>query len=227
MRTHLGILAGLTMALSFTPAAAQNGPMPCTSTGAVKPVAANDHSVTQEDYPLLSRTLKEEGSVLLKFDIKEDGSVANVQVATSSGFPRLDEAAIDMANKKWRYAPGMQNCKPVLTAWSASVAWHLPTATATAQPAVTGTNSVVAAVSDYPAGARARGEEGVTKLEVMFMPTNSKPVILLVTSSGSTELDQAAMQIVAARMHGKAADYAGQPLVTTLPIQVVWRLPRS
>ncbi len=44
-------------------------------------------------YPERARRMRWEGRVLLSFSILEDGSVRNVVVATSSGFPVLDESA--------------------------------------------------------------------------------------------------------------------------------------
>lgn len=226
MTTISRILAGALLAgcLLSPPAFAQTAT--CANPGTVKPVASNDHSVKDENYPLLSRSLKEEGTVVLKFNVKEDGSVDDLQVATSSGFPRLDEAALELV-KNWRYSPGTQNCKPVVTAWTASLNWKLagPAPSASVQAVADKLNTVAAAPADYPAGARDRHEEGTTVLLVMFVPTMAQPVILVVTSSGSKELDQAAVQIATARVHMKAADYAGQQLVSFMPLQVLWRLP--
>ena len=55
-------------------------------------------------YPRLSKRLREEGLVILELLVLEDGSVAEIVVKTSSGFPRLDKAAL-AAVSKWRYTP--------------------------------------------------------------------------------------------------------------------------
>lgn len=46
-------------------------------------------------YPLVSRRLSEQGSVVLRFLVAPDGSVQKGMVSTSSGYERLDQAALD------------------------------------------------------------------------------------------------------------------------------------
>lgn len=48
----------------------------------------------QPDYPPTSRRLGEAGSVVLQVLVGPDGSVQDGKVKTSSGYPRLDEAAL-------------------------------------------------------------------------------------------------------------------------------------
>ncbi len=55
-------------------------------------------------YPALSRRLREQGRVLLDVYILADGSVGQLRLKRSSGYPRLDEAALD-AVRRWRYIP--------------------------------------------------------------------------------------------------------------------------
>tara|TARA_R110002111_G_scaffold115634_2_gene176588 strand:+ start:417 stop:1055 length:639 start_codon:yes stop_codon:yes gene_type:complete len=55
-------------------------------------------------YPRLSKRLREEGLVILELLVLVDGSVAEITVKTSSGFLRLDKAAL-AAVSKWRYTP--------------------------------------------------------------------------------------------------------------------------
>lgn len=55
-------------------------------------------------YPPMSRRLREEGVVLLKVNVRADGSVANALVEKRSGSQRLDEAALD-AVRRWRFVP--------------------------------------------------------------------------------------------------------------------------
>lgn len=60
------------------------------------------------DYPGLSMRMNEQGKVVLRVEIGEDGRVANVEVKTSSGFRRLDDAALS-AVKTWRCKPSVRN----------------------------------------------------------------------------------------------------------------------
>lgn len=63
-------------------------------------------------YPPLSRRLGEEGVVVLHVELDESGAVAQAHVRTSSGFRRLDEAAL-AAIKGWRCLPAQRNGQPV------------------------------------------------------------------------------------------------------------------
>lgn len=58
-------------------------------------------------YPPLSRRLGEQGKVLLRVQVSADGKPLAVEVKTSSGFTRLDEAA-GKAAAKWRFVPARQ-----------------------------------------------------------------------------------------------------------------------
>jgi len=70
----------------------------------------------QPEYPPTSRRLGEEGSVVLQVLVGADGTVKDGKVQTSSGFPRLDEAALKHALRAWRFTPGTEDGAPV-TAW--------------------------------------------------------------------------------------------------------------
>lgn len=59
-------------------------------------------------YPQMSRRLEEEGTVKVKVFVLPDGRVRNdVTVVKSSGFPRLDEAAVESV-RRWRFVPARQ-----------------------------------------------------------------------------------------------------------------------
>jgi protein TonB len=66
-------------------------------------------------YPLTSRRAGEQGRVVLRVLVSSGGTAAEVQVFTSSGFPRLDEAARD-AVRRWKFVPAKRGSEPV-QAW--------------------------------------------------------------------------------------------------------------
>jgi protein TonB len=66
-------------------------------------------------YPSASRRAGEQGTVMLKILIGEDGRARDVQVERSSGFARLDDAAVD-AVRKWRFAAAVKN-GAAMTGW--------------------------------------------------------------------------------------------------------------
>lgn len=63
-------------------------------------------------YPAISRRTGEQGRVLLKVLVSEHGEAAEVALDTSSGFERLDQAAIE-AVKKWSFIPARRSNQPV------------------------------------------------------------------------------------------------------------------
>jgi protein TonB len=58
-------------------------------------------------YPIESRRRHEQGTVRLRVVIGTDGRVKDISVASSSGFDRLDKAALE-AVRRWRFQPQMQ-----------------------------------------------------------------------------------------------------------------------
>ena len=80
--------------------------------------------ITQDDYPPQSRRLGEEGVTICHLYVLEDGSIGDVQIASSSGFERLDETAVRKL-KRWRVTPGTENGKPVAMWWDYRVVWKI------------------------------------------------------------------------------------------------------
>jgi protein TonB len=67
---------------------------------------------TQDRYPRASIYNHESGRPVIKVCISEQGTVTDVQLAETSGFQRLDRAAVDLG---WEYvfAPAMREGKPI------------------------------------------------------------------------------------------------------------------
>lgn len=64
------------------------------------------------EYPALSRRLNEQGRVLLRVLINREGRAERVEVQTSSGSRRLDEAAMTAAREAL-YRPYSENGQPI------------------------------------------------------------------------------------------------------------------
>ena len=80
----------------------------------VQNVAYIDKKICTPKYPRVSRKRGERGKVLVRVFINRDGSSEKVEIEQSSGFNRLDQAAMDSA-KKCRFIPAKRNGKPVKT----------------------------------------------------------------------------------------------------------------
>lgn len=66
-------------------------------------------------YPPLSRRMREEGKVMLRVQVTAEGLPAQVDLAESSGYARLDTAARE-AVQRWRFVPAKQGGQPVAAA---------------------------------------------------------------------------------------------------------------
>jgi TonB family protein len=57
-------------------------------------------------YPRDSLLRKEEGVVVLRIEVSDSGRVASVTVKDSSGYSRLDQAALDQVRRRWFFEGG-------------------------------------------------------------------------------------------------------------------------
>ncbi|MBP0466457.1 TonB family protein, partial [Roseomonas sp. PWR1] len=109
---------------------AGGGALPDPSLGAraigavVPPGAADGYRNAPPDYPPDSRRRGEEGVVRLSLSIGADGRVGEATVATSSGYPALDAAAVAAA-RRWRFRPATQAGLPVPATIATAVQFRL------------------------------------------------------------------------------------------------------
>jgi periplasmic protein TonB len=87
---------------------------PTTSKKAVSlPQSDRRRPLTQPEYPPASKRAGEEGTVTLDIYVLANGRIGDVRIKKSSGFPRLDEAAVREVKSSWRLQPGTEDGKPV------------------------------------------------------------------------------------------------------------------
>lgn len=80
---------------------------PAVSVGVIADVSLACPVRAAPVYPLTARKLGETGKVVLRVELDETGRLVASDVARSSGFTRLDEAAL-AAVKSWRCQPAMR-----------------------------------------------------------------------------------------------------------------------
>jgi protein TonB len=68
--------------------------------------------LTAPDYPAISRRMGEEGKLVLRVELDETGHIDEAKVINSSGYDRLDAAALT-AVKSWQCNPSLRNGQPV------------------------------------------------------------------------------------------------------------------
>ena len=76
-------------------------------------VATTSHALRADDYPVFAIRTNLQGTVGLRFEILENGSVGDVTILDTSGAPILDEAAAKVIKERWLYKPATLNGKPV------------------------------------------------------------------------------------------------------------------
>ena len=83
---------------SLAPAAAQSSApaTPSVANTPPKEVSHVDCNIAQPDYPEASRRRGESGTAVVRFVVGVDGRVESAKIQQSSGYARLDEAALDV-----------------------------------------------------------------------------------------------------------------------------------
>jgi protein TonB len=104
---------GAAPTVAAAPAAPPAPPGPEPAEPIVRPRSDAAHlSNPAPAYPAISRRLGEQGRVLLDVYILPDGSVGELRLRRSSGFARLDDAAL-RAVRHWRYVPARRGDEPI------------------------------------------------------------------------------------------------------------------
>lgn len=75
-------------------------------------------------YPAISKRLNEKGVSTIRVLIGTDGKAQRAEVAKSSGFTRLDDAAVATA-LRWRYVPGKRDGVPEAMWFNVPINWVL------------------------------------------------------------------------------------------------------
>jgi protein TonB len=90
-----------------TPKPAQAAPVALSSE-----LAVSCPKLTPPEYPAISRRMGEEGKLILRVELDENGHIDNAKVLNSSGYERLDAAALS-AVKSWQCNPSLRDGQPV------------------------------------------------------------------------------------------------------------------
>jgi protein TonB len=86
----------------------------------VNPAASHE-----PEYPPVSRRLGEQGSVILEVLVDANGRATDAKIVQSSGFPRLDEAALEGVKTSYRFVPGTVDGKPQPMRYTFKFTWKL------------------------------------------------------------------------------------------------------
>ena len=184
-------------------------------------------------YPDAAAKVGQGGYTLLKFDVAPDGSLRNVVVTHSSGYPELDQAALRCVGA-WRVAdsPLWKTDSPLWNRWMelhmVTIRWR--TSASATSPSVGQAFSVsigrphVCSSEYYPEISRRLGEEGTTTVTFRITTEGTVKDPRILTSSGSDRLDQAALACVATWRYEPALK-EGIPIEVPWKAEVVWKAP--
>lgn len=103
-------------------------PAPPLPTGPTQGASLDPRSTTttEDDYPPASLRGNEEGVVTVTLSINTQGRVDGCTVAQTSGFTRLDEKTCQIALRRFRGKPALQNGTPVASSKVQRVRWQIP-----------------------------------------------------------------------------------------------------
>ena len=99
----------LIFAAALALSACRATPKECTRKDIVPPKELRQPSV---QYPPISYDNAEEGTVTLLLAVQTDGSISDIRIARSSGYPRLDTAAV-RSLRQAKFQPATCHGKPI------------------------------------------------------------------------------------------------------------------
>jgi TonB family protein len=99
---------------------------PAASAGQLAALAhGENNNCASKYYPPVAIRLNHEGSTVIDVSIDETGKVSKAGIAASSGYPELDQAAVDCVAKEWRFTPATRDGKPVASVKQYRIVWKL------------------------------------------------------------------------------------------------------
>ena len=185
----------------------------------------NAVTISPGGYPIESLLANEEGQTVLNVTVGPDGHVTEATVESSSGYQRLDAAAVRIAKTLWVYEPQTRDGQPVSVRTSVEVNWPLPLGSAEAflldvalpglgarvtviRPGTTEANVIVA--DDYPDASVERNEQGEALLKIYVLEDGRVGEAVIEVSSGYERLDNAALRAVTGRWQFTPGTVNGQ-----------------
>jgi TonB family protein len=173
-----------------------------------------------EYYPPESTRLHEEGTCRVKLTVAADGTIHDIALTLSTGYPRLDDACVS-AFVDGGLLPATVDGSPVDKTIEIPIIWRLPPVKP--WPKVDLTNPPHIGEAYYPAESKRLGEQGKCKVSVTVTAGGKIRNIKLTESTGYPRLDQACIK---AFVHGGLlpATVDGKPIDMTIEIPIAWVL---
>jgi protein TonB len=87
--------------------------------------ASRGNNCAVKYYPAIAIRLNHEGTTLVSIHIDAQGTVTGADVAQSSGFSDLDQAAVQCVNAQFHFSPATENGVPVASTRQIRIVWKL------------------------------------------------------------------------------------------------------
>ena len=115
---------------AYTPPAPAAPPAPVAPPAPTGPTQAataigSSTTVSEDDYPPASLRAEEQGRTVITVSINTQGRVDSCSVTTPSGFPKLDEKSCQIAQRRFRFKPALQNGTPVASTKVMPIRWQI------------------------------------------------------------------------------------------------------
>jgi TonB family protein len=202
-------------------------------------------SVPDHHYPFPSLVANEEGRSVVSITVAADGRVTEVKIISSSGSPRLDQAALQVAKSQWVFAPTAERQLPDPDTLTVNIDWTLPfddfdlavpavgpgqvplllvselrggvaPPQAMQQPGIT--------ADDYPLESIRNNEQGTIGVRIFIKEDGVPGEVEVLVSSGYPRLDEAARTMILRRWRYRPATRNGVPIASWTPTNVVFQI---
>lgn len=168
-------------------------------------------------YPDESLSALEQGTTVLRYVVRTDQTLTEPVVERSSGHERLDRAALD-AFSKCKGVPALLNGVPVTSFTRINFNWRIPEKSLPVQALDAKCRP------SYPEKALQEGRQGRTKMRFTLSERGHATRVEVLESSGSEDLDAAAMSALVACRFRSATTSAATSAATAFVVEYVWKI---
>jgi TonB family protein len=109
-------------------------PGPAATSEVIPPLSKPGNVPRVEDYPDVSVRLLEQGEVILKSLIDENGKILDVSILETSGSSRLDQSAMNAVRRRFAYEPASVDGRPIAVTFTTYVSFEIGSSRSISRP---------------------------------------------------------------------------------------------
>jgi TonB family protein len=200
--------------------------------------------VPDAHYPFPSLVANEDGRSVVTIAVAADGRVTEAKILSSSGSPRLDQAALQVAKSQWVFAPTEERQLPDADTLTVNIDWTLPfdDLDLAVPPTFPGQDPLLPVselrggvappramasgilADDYPPESILNKEQGTIGVRILIKEDGVPGEVEVLVSSGYPRLDEAARTMILRKWRYRPATQNGVPIASWVPTSVVYQL---